>query len=235
MAGQRAAGSVATQPDEHRQRQEVLAGRRAAAAARRVAQRRRQLLSAATQLMQEHGFHAMTMQALAERADVSVGLIYSYFGGQHEVLQAVIVDILEDFRDEVPVAVAAAGADPVARLRAGIRAFCEVIDAKRDGAGLAYRESATLDADGRAAIKALELQTSEPLRQAIRDGVGAGVFRADVEVELVVHAIVMAAHGWALKHWHLAPLMTLSEYAAGQTTLVLSALTPPSVTPVGPR
>lgn len=202
--------------------------RRQAAAERRITQRRRQLLTAATQLMQERGFHAMTMQALAERAEVSVGLIYSYFGGKHDVLQAVIVDILEDFRDEAPVAVAAAGADPVARLRAGIESFCAVIDAKRDGAVLAYRESATLDATGRTAIKALELETSEPLRRALRDGVEAGVFRADIDAELVVHAIVMAAHGWALKHWHLAPLMSLREYAEGQTDLVLSALTLPT-------
>jgi AcrR family transcriptional regulator len=199
------------------------AARRAVVAAHRIEARRSQILTAATELMQDVGFHAMSMQALAERAEVSVGLTYSYFGGKHDVLRAVIVDILEDFSRQVPVAVAAAGDDPVARLQAGVIAFCEIIDAKRAGAELAYRESATLDADGRAAIKALELQTSEPLREAVRDGIAAGVFR-DVDVELVVHNVVMAAHGWALKHWHLAPRMSLPEYAAGQAELILAAL-----------
>ncbi len=194
-----------------------------AARSARIERRRAQILTAASALMQETGFHAMSMQVLAERADVSVGLIYQYFGGKDDLLRAVIVDILEDFRDRVPVAVSAAGDDPVARLTAGITAFCTVIDAKRDGARLAYRESQTLDRAGRDELKALESQTCEPLRAALRDGIAAGVFRA-VDVELVVHDILMIAHGWALKHWNLAPRMSLADYVAGQTDLVLAAV-----------
>src|ERR671931_777124 len=63
----------------------------------RVQRRRRQVLRAATRLMQESGFHAMSMQSVADEANISVGLIYKYFGNKEDVLRAVIVDILEDF------------------------------------------------------------------------------------------------------------------------------------------
>lgn len=197
--------------------------RRAAARTARIEVRRGQILTAATELMQEVGYHAMTMQSLAEHAQLSVGLIYQYFGGKEDVLRAVIVDILEQFRARVPEAVAAAGADPTARLTAGISAFCAVIDAKRAGAALAYREIPTLSRPAREVLKDLELQTAQPLREAIRDGIAAGDFRP-VDVELVVHTIVMIAHGWALKHWNLAPRMSLAQYAAGQTDLILAGL-----------
>jgi len=50
-----------------------------------------QLLSAAARLMERVGSQAVSMQALADEAGVSVGLIYRYFGGKDELLLAVIV------------------------------------------------------------------------------------------------------------------------------------------------
>ena len=45
-----------------------------------------------------------------------------------------------------------------------------------------------------------------------------------VDAELVTHNLKMAAHGWALKHWHLAPRMTLQEYIDRQLELALLAM-----------
>ncbi|MBB3036252.1 TetR/AcrR family transcriptional regulator [Hoyosella altamirensis] len=191
----------------------------------RVRRRRRQVLQAATRLMQVSGFHSMSMQAVADEAKMSVGLIYQYFGNKEDVLRAVIVDILEDFRDEVPAALDAAGADPVKRLSNGFRVFCQVVDAKRAATVLTYRESKTLTPEGLEQIKHLELETTEPIRQAVRDGVEAGVF-ADVDAELVVHNLLMCAHGWALKHWHLSEYLTLEQYIERELAMLLASIRP---------
>jgi len=92
--------------------------KRAARTDARVHRRRRQILDAATEVMSRSGFHATAMQAVAERAGISVGLIYQYFGNKDDLLLAVIVDILEDFRDQVPAAIDAAGDDPIERFTA---------------------------------------------------------------------------------------------------------------------
>jgi len=81
----------------------------------RVRRRLRQILAAATNLMQQSGFHAMSMQSVADEARVSVCLIYQYFGNKEDLLRGVVVDILEDFRDAIPQALAKAGEDPVER------------------------------------------------------------------------------------------------------------------------
>jgi AcrR family transcriptional regulator len=65
----------------------------------------RQVLDAATRLMERSGSHAMSIQALADAADVSVGLIYQYLGNKEDVLKAVVVDILDSYRDQVPTAI----------------------------------------------------------------------------------------------------------------------------------
>lgn len=204
---------------------------RAARVDARVQRRRRQILVAATHLMQQSGFHAMSMQSVADEARISVGLIYQYFSNKEDLLRGVIVDILEDFRDQIPRAIAESGGDPVQRLGAAFRICCQVVDAKREATNLTYRESKTLTVEGLAQIKDLEIQTTEPIRAVFREGVAAGVF-ADVDPRLVVHNLLLAAHGWALKYWNLRHWFTLEEYIDQEFTLLLASV---QVIPAAPE
>lgn len=192
----------------------------------RVEWRTRQLLGAAARLMERDGFHGVSMQALADEAQVSVGLIYRYFGGKEDVLLAVIVNVLDAFSERVPVAIAAAGEDPVERVAAGFRAYCEVINDHRHAAVLTYRESKTLGEDGREQIKRLEVQTADPLRQAIRDAVESGAL-VDTDADLLAYDLLLLAHAWALKHWYFERTLDFDGYVARQTALVLRGVVAP--------
>ena len=165
----------------------------------------------------------MSMQSVADEANVSVGLIYQYFGNKEDLLRGVVVDILEDFRDEIPRALAAAGDDPVERLKTAFRTCCLVVDAKRAAVNLTYRESKTLTPDGLSQIKTLEFETTEPIREVYRSGIDAGVFR-DVDARLIAHNMLLTAHGWALKHWSLASWLTLDEYIDQELALLLASV-----------
>ncbi|MEB3022618.1 MULTISPECIES: TetR/AcrR family transcriptional regulator [Mycolicibacter] len=191
--------------------------------AARTDSRRRQILDAAVKVMQRTGFHQMSMQELATEADVSVGLIYKYFGGKEDLLLATIMRIQDAFRDQLAPVIAAAGDDPVAQLTAGIRRYIEIVDENLDAVVLTYRESRTLDAAGRTQIKDLEISSAAPLRTVIEAGIAAGVF-GDVDVDLMVFDIMLLAHGWALKHWHFGELYSLDEYIGLQTRFALNSL-----------
>lgn len=198
----------------------------AAARRTRAEQRSEQLLVAAARLMERNGSQAVSMQALAEEAGVSVGLIYRYFDGKDDLLLSVIVNVLDSLAERVPVAVEAAGADPVERLAAGFRAYCEVIDEHRHAAVLTYRESKSLTEEGRRKIMELEVQTSEPFRALLREGIEAGLL-APVDVELAAYNLVLLAHGWALKHWYYERSLSFEEYVRAQTAVALRALVEP--------
>jgi AcrR family transcriptional regulator len=204
------------------------AGLDPAAAARqaRAEHRSAQLLDAAARLMERDGSHAVSMQAVAAEAEVSVGLIYRYFGGKDDLLLAVIVGVLDSFATQVPAAVEAAGEDPVHRLAAAFRSYCEVIDQRRHAAVLTYRETKSLDDAGRARIKDLEVQTSEPLRAALREGVDAGLFVVP-DVELAAYDLLLLAHAWALKHWYFERTLSLETYVERQLALVLRSIIEP--------
>lgn len=192
----------------------------------RAEHRSTQLLEAAARLMERDGSHAVSMQAVAAEAGVSVGLIYRYFGGKDDLLLAVIVGVLDSFATRVPAAVEAAGEDPVHRLAAAFRSFCEVIDERRHAAVLTYRETKSLDEAGRARIMELEVQTSEPLRQALRDGVDAGLFDAP-DIDLAAYDLLLLAHAWALKHWYFERSQSLDTYVQRQLALILKAILVP--------
>ncbi|OBI36469.1 TetR/AcrR family transcriptional regulator [Mycobacterium sp. E2238] len=191
--------------------------------AARAGARRRQVLDAAVKVMGRHGFHQMSMQDLAAEAKVSVGLIYTYFGGKEDLLLATIVRILDVFRDQLAPVMAAAGDDVVDQLAAGIGRYIQIVDENLDGVVLTYRESRTLAPADRARIKELEIATAAPLRAVIEAGIAAGVFR-DVDVDVTVFDIMLLAHGWALKHWHFGPAYTRDEYIRLQTRHLLHAL-----------
>lgn len=176
--------------------------------------------------MERDGSESVSMQAVADEAGVSVGLIYRYFGGKDDLLLAVIVDVLDSFAVAVPAAIAAAGDDPVHQLAAAFRAYCEVIDEHRHAAVLTYRESKALSTAGRRRIKRLEVATSEPLRSTLRAGISAEVFRP-VDVDLVSYNLLLLTHAWALKHWYFERTLSLDDYVREQTALALGALVPP--------
>ncbi|MET8800249.1 TetR/AcrR family transcriptional regulator [Nocardia sp. NPDC004568] len=188
--------------------------------------RSRQLLDAAARLMEREGSEAVSMQALATEAGVSVGLIYRYFGNKDDVLLAVITDVLDAFSAKVPIAVAEAGEDPVRKLAAAFTAYCHVIDEHRHAAVLTYRESKSLDEEGRARIKQLEVETSQPLRDALHDGVAAGRLTA-ADPDLVAYNLLLLAHAWALKHWYFERTMTLERYIQAQLGLTLRGVISP--------
>ena len=189
----------------------------------RVSSRKRQLLDAAVAVMERTGFHQMSMQALADEAQVSVGLFYKYFGSKEDILLAAIVDILEKFRDQLQPAMDLVGDDPVEQLIAGFRQYTRIVDDNRDAVVLTYRESRTLDAQGRDRIKQLEVETSAPMREAITAGVDAGAMNA-VDPDLAVFDLMMLAHGWALKHWHFGPEFDLESYIDAQLRFALPSL-----------
>jgi TetR/AcrR family transcriptional regulator, cholesterol catabolism regulator len=188
--------------------------------------RRAQIIEAATELMEEHGFHEMSVNALAKRADLSVGTIYQYVKDKSDILLLVIVDILDAYREDLPIAMQGRD-DPLERLAAGFDAYCRIVDSRRYATVLAYRESKTLPPAGRKKIMALELETTGLLKGCLDEAVAASIV-GPCDTELVALNLTMLAHAWALKHWRLREHLDLETYIQRQLALTVKAILAPS-------
>ena len=87
----------------------------------------RQIVDAVLSLMQEKGSNAVSMQAIARAAGVSVGLLYKYFSDKEQILLAVITRVLGAFRTRVPEAIEGID-DPVVAVVEAVRRAAEAGD-----------------------------------------------------------------------------------------------------------
>ena len=187
--------------------------------------RRSQIIEAATQLMEDRGFHEMSVNALAKHAQLSVGTIYQYVEDKTDILLLVILDILEAYRHDLPEAMEGQ-ADPLERLAIGFASYCRVVDSRRYAIVLTYRESKTLPVEGRKTIMTLEVETTGLLQECLDEAVAESlVGRCDTQ--LIAHNLIVLAHGWALKHWRLKQHLDLETYIERELALTIKAIVAP--------
>ena len=85
---------------------------------------RRSIQSAAAELYRSEGLSAISARAVATRAGVSVGTIYSYFGDLTGLMQSLWTGRIAQLEDEFR-ALAAQHPDPLERIAALLRAYLE--------------------------------------------------------------------------------------------------------------
>lgn len=186
-----------------------------------VERRRAQIISAAIDLFGRQGYHATKMREIADQAGVSIGLIYQYVEDKEDVLFLALLEVLDSYLREIPLAVAGE-TEPLARFRSAVYAYCKVNDDNVDATVLAYRETKSLAVERRNLIKQKEVLTNEMIAGFIRDCEDAGFFEP-VDIELLVYQIVMFSHTWALKAWRFRGMMTVDEYVERGLNLMLNA------------
>jgi AcrR family transcriptional regulator len=127
------------------QRVETRAPRPGLVGTRKVprAVREPQMLEMAGRVFAQRGFHAASMDEIAEAAGISKPMLYNYFGSK-EGLYFAFVDL--SYRDvifTIDAAVAeevARGGSPAEQLRAGTRAYYRYVGEHRDAFRVLFRE-----------------------------------------------------------------------------------------------
>ena len=194
-----------------------------------VKKRQSQILKAAIETFGKQGYHVTTIREVAQRAKVSVGLIYQYVQDKEDVLFLALVEVLDSYQREIPLALEGR-TEAMDRFCAAVRAYGHVIDERIDATALVYRETKWLRRERRDLIKSKETQTNRLISDCIEECIKEGVFE-DVDTELLTYQIVMFCHAWALKAWHFNARMTIDEYVDRGLDLMLN----PVVTSRGKR
>jgi AcrR family transcriptional regulator len=184
-----------------------------------VERRRAQLTQAAIACFSERGYHSTTIRDVAERARVSIGLIYQYVGDKEDLLFMALQEVLDSYMRQIPQTLTGI-TDPLQRFCTAVRAYCRVNGASVDATVLAYRETKSLRKARRIAIMQKELDTNELITACVRDCIDAGLFEA-IDVDMFVYQIVMFCHAWALKAWHFARAMDVETYVDRGLNLIL--------------
>lgn len=103
--------------------------------------RREAILDAALEVFAEHGYNGASIDEIAQAGGISKALIYEHFPSKRDLH----VSLLERHVQEIfeRLALAAATSDPgEVRLRAGVDAFLEFVETRRDAFRMLFRDAA---------------------------------------------------------------------------------------------
>jgi len=185
---------------------------------RRAAATRAAVVDAAEELLAAGGPEAVTLEGIAERADVAVQTVYNRVGGRAAVLIAVAERTLEDNRTYMDDAYAAPGT-PVERIRAASTAYVRFAAERPHQFRLLAEppdEPAALER-----VAALVDEQNAKLAAALADGVADGSLAADLDPVTTATALWAAMNGVLGLSWradrlradasHLAELVAAVE------------------------
>ncbi len=151
-----------------------------------------ELLAAAVHLFRERGYHATSMQDLAEAVGVQRGSLYHYIAAKEDLLWEIMERAMETLR---------AGVEPVARsrraaanrLRAAIAAHLTAAARIRDELTILHVELKSLSPRRRGTMVALRDGYERIFRTIVREGIAAAEFR-HVDEKAAVFAILGACN-----------------------------------------
>lgn len=186
---------------------------------------RQKVLESARDLFNEIGYEETTIRAIAERAGVSVGSVFTTFTSKSDVLSQVMDDRVEALYaelDRVARHLRGSAADRISSIFA-IHYDFECRRVKLFLAHIAASFSPSLDAGTVPYGRNRRFQAM--ILEVLKDGVDRGDVRPDVDLDLVLDTL-MAAYAWnyRLAAQQRADAATLTEIMERQVALIFNGL-----------
>ena len=86
---------------------------------------RQEMLAAALDLFSQKGYHNVSMQEIAEKAEFAIGTLYKFFQNKEDLYKALVLELCDKFEDAITRAIEQPD-DEVEKLRSYVRAKTEV-------------------------------------------------------------------------------------------------------------
>ena len=175
--------------------------------ARRAAATRQSIIEAAEAILVAGGATALTLEAVAERADVAVQTVYNRVGGRSAVLVTVAERAFRENREYMDAAYAAPGT-PRERILLAADAYARFALERPHHFRLLAEPPA--DAGSLKGIADLVDEQNAKLTAALRDGIADGSFNADLDPRATAYALWAAMNGilalsWRADRLHVDP------------------------------
>jgi len=136
---------------------------------RRRAKTREALIGAARQILAESGDTSVSIQAIAERADVGFGTFYNHFPSKTDLFDAAVGEVLDEYGQAIDTYLTGVE-DPAERVAAGVRLSMRMVESRPEVMKILRRRGlGHIHSDRGLAPRALE---------DLRRGVASGRFAA---------------------------------------------------------
>lgn len=180
-------------------------------------------MAAATRLFRERGFHATSMQDLAETLGMNRGSLYHYVVSKDELLWLIVVRAFDRLEARV-VPILESGGSPIDRIRGAVHEHLRVAADHADELSLIQIELRSLSPERRGLMVERRDAYEGLWRAAIADGIADGSLRP-FDVRLAGIGILSACN-WFTQWYRASGLLTVDDVAERFCDLFLAGLAP---------
>ncbi|RME88249.1 MAG: TetR/AcrR family transcriptional regulator [Anaerolineae bacterium] len=182
---------------------------------------RDQILDAAAQIFRQKGYHAASMQDIAEAVNLQKASLYHHVSSKQEILLALLDRALELLTERVSAA-AQSGLSPDEKLHRMVRAYLEAMTEHIDLAAVLLLEHRSLDPELHARHIPNRDRFEALWRETIREGVQQGVF-ARTDPALAARAL-LGIMNWTITWYRPDGPLSIHEIADRFADLFLNGL-----------
>lgn len=181
--------------------------------------RKAQIIDVSTELFREKGYHATSLDDIADRIGFTKPAIYYYFRSKEDILFAIVDQIVDSGLARME-AVAASDASPTEKMHDLLVENTRVILENLDANSVFYNERGLLSPEREEAIRERERVYTRVARQIYTDGVAVGEF-TDVD-PAVATATLLGASIWAHRWFDPDGSLSTDEVAEQIATLLMA-------------
>jgi TetR/AcrR family transcriptional regulator, cholesterol catabolism regulator len=182
-------------------------------------ERREEILRVAERLFHKNGYHATSLDDVADAIGFTKPAIYHYFKSKEDILfeirEAIIRDALERTEDVLIL-----DASPAEQLRALLVGHTQMVLQNRRANKIYYEEQGLLSPSRERQIRRLERRYEEVARGLYVDGVAAGELR-DIDPAVAI-ATILGACNWAYRWFRPRGRLKADELAEVMVDLLMN-------------
>lgn len=187
---------------------------------------REEILEVAAQIFRQKGFHAASMQEIADAVNLRKASLYHHVSSKQEILLD-LMDLAMDYLIERTHAIFIQPTSPQARLQEAIHRYLKALTDYPDLANVLLLEFRSLEPDFQKRHQPRRDQFERLWRGLIQEGIDSGEFRS-MEASMASKILLGSLH-WAITWYRPDGPMTLEQIAQTYCNLFLNGfLTEPT-------
>ena len=185
-----------------------------------------EIIAAAAKVFQTKGYHAATVQDIADAVGILKGSLYHYVKSKEDLLYLIVKEPIARIYERMTEIVASelpAGE----KLRGAILAHLEAFDRHSPHLFVYLHEREEMKRRFREQFKLSPKQYERCWQQILREGVKSGEFRPDFDVQVVSYGL-LGMLNWLYKWYDPRGRLGVREVADQLSTLALAGLAAPA-------
>jgi len=185
--------------------------------------RTKEIIAAAAKLFKDKGYHATTIQDVADEVGMLKGSLYYHIKSKEELLYLVTKEPIRELIERQKKLMES-GLSPQQKIVEFIRSHLRAFDENYPHLFVFLQEKASLSEPVQAEVAGIDFRYEMLLETILREGVQREIFRPELDLKMMAFSILGMCN-WMFKWYSKGGRLTIDEIAHNMAEIVLNGIT----------